>query len=98
METQLGQLVAHIPRQSGSLPSQPEVNPKGQSSGHIAAIHLRSGRDLQECEHKPEEEDAEKAVDVDHQTAHLMSANPCRCRPYSKSRPEAEYISRCRPP
>ena len=42
VDTQLGNLAQQIPRPQGQLPGQPDENPKGQ----IAAISLRSGKEL----------------------------------------------------
>ena len=33
-------------RQQGSLPSNSEINPRGESKEHVKAITLRSGREL----------------------------------------------------
>ena len=49
VDTQIGQLAARIPRQSGALPGSSEPNPKGKT-GHVAAVKLRSGHQLQEPE------------------------------------------------
>ncbi len=42
VDNQLGQLASHIPRPQGQLPGRPDENPRGQ----IAAINLRSGKEL----------------------------------------------------
>ncbi|XP_057248937.1 uncharacterized protein LOC130590494 [Beta vulgaris subsp. vulgaris] len=42
--TQLAQQISHLSKPSGQLPGQTEPNPKG----HINAISLRSGKELQE--------------------------------------------------
>ena len=35
-----------IERQRGSLPSNLEINPRGEGKEHVKAINLRSGREL----------------------------------------------------
>ena len=42
VDTQLGNLAQQMPRPQGQLPGHPDENPKG----HIAAISLRSGKEL----------------------------------------------------
>ena len=42
VDTQLGHLASSIPRPQGQLPGRTDENPRGQ----IAAMHLRSGKDL----------------------------------------------------
>ena len=44
VDTQLATLAQQVPRPQGQLPAHPDENPRG----HIAAINLRSGRNLQD--------------------------------------------------
>ena len=48
MDSQLGNLVANIPRPQGKLPGHPDENPKG----YIAAVTLRNGRELPDLQWK----------------------------------------------
>ena len=48
LEVQIGQMVSLLAeRQHGSLPSNPEVNPRGEGKEYCKAITLRSGRELE---------------------------------------------------
>lgn len=51
--TQLAQQISHLSKPSGQLPGQTEPNPKG----HINAISLRSGKELQEPTRRVTEHD-----------------------------------------
>ena len=48
LEAQMGQM-ANLPteRQSGSLPSNSEVNPRRYGNEHVKAVMLRSGKELE---------------------------------------------------
>ena len=47
LEVQMGQMAnLLIERQQGSLPSNSEINPRGEGKEHVKAITLRSGREL----------------------------------------------------
>ena len=47
LEVQMGQMANLLAeRQQGSLPSNSEINPRGEGKEHIKAITLRSGREL----------------------------------------------------
>ena len=47
LEVQMGQMANLLTeRQQGSLPSNSEINPRGEGKEHIKAITLRSGREL----------------------------------------------------
>ena len=65
METQIAQLAASVPRQLGMLPGSTEPNPKGKSTGHVAAVKLRSGHQLREPEVGKQQDDTEQQLDVD---------------------------------
>ena len=44
---QIGQMANLLTeRQQGSLPSNSEINPRGEGKEHVKAIMLRSGREL----------------------------------------------------
>ena len=46
-EVQMGQMANLLTeRQQGSLPSNSEINPRGEGKEHVKAITLRSGREL----------------------------------------------------
>ena len=62
METQIGQMAASVPRQSDTLPGTSEPNPKGKSTRHVAAMNLRSGRQMQTPEQNTEKKEAEKSL------------------------------------
>ena len=48
LEVQIGQMASLLAeRQHGSLPSNPEVNPRGEGKEYCKAITLRSGRELE---------------------------------------------------
>ena len=47
LEVQMGQMANLLTeRQQGSLPSNSEINPRGEGKEHVKAITLRSGREL----------------------------------------------------
>ena len=58
VETQLGNLAQQVPRPQGQLPGRPEENPRG----HIAAINLRSGRNLPDITEMPSEGEEDNVV------------------------------------
>ena len=48
LEVQIGQMANLLTeRQSGSLPSNSEVNPRREGNEHVKAVTLRSGRELE---------------------------------------------------
>ena len=48
LEVQIGQMASLLTkRQHGSLPSNSEVNPRGEGKEYCKAITLRSGRELE---------------------------------------------------
>ena len=53
-ETKVANIAASIPRQQGRLPGQAGENPKGH---HIAAVTLRSGKELEDVEPRRKEEE-----------------------------------------
>ena len=51
LEVQMGQMASlFTERQQGSLPSNSEVNPRGEGKEYCKAITLRSGRELETSE------------------------------------------------
>ena len=67
-------------RQSGSLPSNSEVNPRREGNEHVKAITLRSGKELAIQEQPPvtEEVEIEKVIQPD------QNDNTEREQPYDK--------------
>ena len=54
LEVHMGQMAnLLIERQSGSLPSNSEVNPRRDGNEHVKAVTLRSGKELKEQEQSP---------------------------------------------
>ena len=65
LEVQMGQMAnLLIERQSGSLPSNSEVNPRRDGNEHVKAIMLRSGKELEAKGQSPviEEVETEKVI------------------------------------
>ena len=65
LEVQMGQMANLLTkRQSGSLPSNSEVNPRRDGNEHVKAVTLRSGKELETQEQSPviEEVKTEKVI------------------------------------
>ena len=65
LEVQMGQMAnLLIERQSGSLPSNSEVNPRRDGNEHVKAVMLRSGKELETQAQPPvtEEVETEKVI------------------------------------
>ena len=65
LEVQMGQMTNLLTqRQSGSLPSNSEVNPRREGNEHVKAVTLRSGKELVMQEQSPviEEVETEKVI------------------------------------
>ena len=52
-------------RQQGSLPSNSEINPRGEGEEHVKAITLRSGRELAMPGQPPVVREVETEVDIE---------------------------------
>ena len=60
LEVQMGQMANLLTeRQSGSLPSNSEVNPRREGNEHVKAVMLRSGKELEIQEQSPVTEEVE---------------------------------------
>ena len=65
LEVQMGQMENLLTeRQSGSLPSNSEVNPRRDRNEHVKAVMLRSGKELESKGQSPviEEVETEKVI------------------------------------
>ena len=65
LEVQISQMAnLFTERQSGSLPSNSEVNPRREGNEHVKAVTLRSGKELEIQEQSPvtKEVETEKVI------------------------------------
>ncbi|XP_057248969.1 uncharacterized protein LOC104886741 [Beta vulgaris subsp. vulgaris] len=93
--TQLAQQISHLSKPSGQLPGQTEPNPKG----HINAISLRSGKELQEPARRVTEQNntAKEVIELSEEVQEKTSLEDEAKKP-EKEEPTVNPIKPYKPP